>query len=111
MTDHEIYTITQSPEYAPYMKALSRLASAYIPRIRRQFAEQALEKFQNETVRRLVLAYGEEVEKLDADLLSDFKWAARYAGTENAEPYTLETSCLNHAAHYGETLKFLFDIK
>ena len=111
MTDHEIYTTTQSPEYAPYMKALCRLASVYVPRIRRQFAEQALEKFQNETVRALVLAYGEEVEKRDAELLSDFQWVARYNGTGSAECYTLETSCLNHAEHYGETLKLLFNIK
>lgn len=106
MTDHEIYAITQSPEYAPYMKALCRLASSYIPKIRRKFAEQALEKFQNETIRSLVLAYGVEIEKLDTERLSDFQWAAR----PGFSCYTLEDSCLNKAGHFAETIKFFFNI-
>lgn len=104
MTDHEKFQITQSEEYKTYIAALCRLASGYIPEIRRQLAEKALENFQNETLRRLVLAYGEEIQKLDADRLREFSWAASNPETG----YSLEDSCLNNAEHYAAAIKLFF---
>ena len=101
------YKIINSEDYKEYLKALCHLASGYVSRIRVQFAEKAYEMYQNETVRRIVLAYGEEIEKLEHDRLKDFERAARY-GACTVE--SLEDSCLNHADHYGQTLKMLFDI-
>lgn len=103
----EKITITQSEEYKNYLSALSRLAAQYVPRIRRQFAVQAFDKFQDTTVRRLVLAYGEEVKKLSEDRLRDFKFLSEHT---DADYMSLEDSCLNNAGHYGETINFLFGI-
>lgn len=107
MEDIERLRIRQSEEYKQYLAALCRLASQYVPRIRRQFAVQAFDKFQDATVRRLVLAYGEEVEKLGDDRLRDFKFLSE---NTDADYMSLEDSCLNNARHYGETINFLFGI-
>ena len=96
----------ESAEYKTYILALSRLSSIYIPEIRRKFAAKANGLFENETVRKLVLAYGEEERKLEADRASNFEFAARYPESE----YSLEDSCLNHAGSYAEAIKFFFGI-
>ena len=100
--------ITKTPEFKAYIESLCRLASGYVPRIRIQFAEKAVEKFQDETIRKLVLAYGEEMKKLDADRLRDF---ALKAETPAILAHNLEDSCLNHAKSYHDAFKFLFEIK
>lgn len=105
MTDIEKFDITHSEEYKTYIKALCRLASQYIPKIRRQFAEKAFELFQNETIRKLVLAYGIEIEKLDEDRLRDFNLAADYP---ESLAHGLEDSCLNNAGHYAQAIRLFF---
>ena len=107
MEDIERLKIRQSEEYKQYLAALCRLASQYVPRIRRQFAVQAFDKFQDTTVRRLVLAYGEEIEKLSKDRLRDFKFLAEHT---EADYMSMEDSCLAHAGQYGEAIKFLFGV-
>lgn len=105
--NEKYYELFKDPDFELYMTALCRLASGYVSRIRVQFAEKAVDMFENETVRRIVLAYGEEVEKLDHDRLRDFQHVTKYGATT---PESLGDSCLNHARHYGETIKMLFDI-
>lgn len=102
------YKITQSEEYKAYMKALCRVASKWIPSIRVQFAEKAYEKFQDETTRRIVLAYGEEIEKHDEYMLRHFMWEAE---KETPDESMLSNDILNNAGAFAETLFFLFDIK
>ena len=101
------YKITQSEEYAEYMNALCRLASGYVSRIRVQFAEKAYDMYQNETVRRIVLEYGEEIQKLDEYRQKDFAYVARYGAVT---PECLGDDVLNNAKHYEHTIKMLFDI-
>ena len=101
------YSITTSEEYKDYIKALCKLASAYVSRIRVQFAEKAYDKYQDATVRRLVLAYGEEVEKLEESRLRDFQYVAEFGATM---PDHLNDTCLNNAKHYAAAIKMLFDI-
>ena len=105
MFDSKKFEITHSPEYKEYLAALCRLASGYVPKIRRQFAEKAFEKYSDPTLRRLVLEYGKEAKKLDASRLSDFELVA-----ENPELYGhgLEDSCLNKAGSYGDAIKLFF---
>ena len=107
MMKEQDYTITRTDEYKEYLKALCRLASHYVSRIRVQFAEKAYEMYQNETVRRIVLAYGEEVEKLEKDRFRDFRFVSEYGAVT---PESLDDSCLNKARSYGDTIKMLFDI-
>lgn len=104
MEDIKKFEITQSAEYKAYIEALCHLACVYIAEIRRQFAAKAFELYGNETIRRLVLAYGEEIKKLEADRLREFKFAADYP--ESA--YSLEDSCLNNAQHYAAAIKLFF---
>ena len=104
MSENERFEITHSEEYKTYIEALCRLASQYIPEIRRQFAAKAVELFQNEAIRRLVLAYGEEGKKLEEERLREFAWAANYAESV----YSLEDSCLNNANHYAAAIKLFF---
>lgn len=106
MKEQDIH-ITTSEEYKAYIKALCRLASGYIPKIRVKFAEQAYDKYMDATTRRIVLAYGEEIEELDASRLRDFSHYAHF-GSVGTGPLT--DSCLNNAKSYGETIKMLFDI-
>lgn len=106
-TMEQDYKITSSEEYKRYMKALCRLASGYVSRIRIQFAERAYEKYQDETIRKIVLAYGEEAEKLDHARYMDFMRCSEYGAlTEDS----LNDDCLNNAGGYGKTIKFLFEI-
>ena len=106
MKEQEI-KITSSANYDLYLHALCKLSSQYVSRIRVQFAEKAYEMYQNETVRRIVFAYGEEIEKLEHDRFRDFKYTAAHGAVT---PESLEDSCLNNAKHYGNTIKMLFDI-
>ena len=107
MMKEQEYKITSSEEYQQYLWSLCKLASGYVSRIRVQFAEKAYEMYQNETIRRIVLAYGEEIEKLEHDRFRDFRHAAQYGA---CTPDSLDDSCLNNARHYGNTIKMLFDI-
>lgn len=100
--------ITQSEEYKQYLSALCHLASQYVPRIRKQFALQAFGKFQDTTVRRLVLAYGVEAAKLDESRLRDFDFLSEHP---EADYMSMEDSCIIHAGQYGEAIKLLFDIE
>jgi len=99
--------ITHSEEYKKYIEALCQLASGYVSRIRVQFAEKAYDMYQNETVRRIVLAYGDELEDLYRHRLMDFRYAADFGAVSQD---SLEDFPLNHARHYGATIKMLFDI-
>lgn len=101
------YKITRTDEYNEYLDALCRLASEYVSRIRVQFAEKAYDMYQNETVRRVVYAYGEEIAKLDEYRKRNFGYVSRYGATT---PDSLSDDCLNNANHYGQTIKMLFDI-
>ncbi len=107
MRKEQDYKITQSEEYKEYMKALCRIASGYVPRIRVQFAEKAYDKFQDATTRRIVYAYGEEIEKHDEYLLKNFMWEAE---KETPNESMLENDILNNAKSYAATIKMLFDI-
>lgn len=108
MTEIEVLRIRNSEEYNQYMKALCRLASEYVSRIRVQFAEKAFDMYQNETVRKIVLAYGEEIEDLEAHRLRDF---LRVSESGAVTEESLNDWCLNNAKHYASTIKFLFDIQ
>lgn len=110
MTDHEVLVIKHSEEYKAYLKALCRLASPYVTRIRAQYARKAFEMYQNETVRKIVLAYGEEAEDLDAHRMRDFEFIVDRPDYESAEE-TLKDWCLNKASSYAETIAFLFEIQ
>lgn len=106
--DMERFRITHTEEYKAYLKALCRMASKWVPEIRVQYARKAYEMYADETVRRIVLEYGKEVEKLDEDRLRDFRFVS-----ENPDfgPNHLEDSCLNHSGDYAQTVFMLFDIK
>lgn len=99
--------ITQSDEYKDYLQALCWLASGYVSRIRVQFAERAFEKFADPSIRRLVLAYGEEHEKLEQSRLRDFRDVSENGA---ATPEGLNDSCLNRAKSYGDAISMFFDI-
>lgn len=99
--------IINSEEYKEYLKGLCHLASQYVSRIRVQFAEKAYDMYQNETVRRIVLAYEEEYEDRESSRLKDFTFVAHYGATTEE---CLDDFCLNHASAYGQTIKMLFDI-
>ena len=107
MTYTEKMNLQKSEEYQYYMKSLCKLASTYVARIRQQFAAKAIEMYQNETVRRLVIEYGKEMETLEAHRLRDFK----YAAIDEVIMNSLEDSVLNHASDYGQTIFFLFGIE
>ena len=101
------YRITNSEEYKQYIKALCHLASGYISQIRVQFAEQAYDMYANETIRSLVLAYGEEYEKREARRLRDFSHVSQFGAVTDE---SLEDSVLNNTHEYAEAIKFLFKI-
>lgn len=109
MTDLEILEIRHSEEYKQYIAALCRWASRFVPRIRAQYARQAFDKYQDETTRRVVLAYGEEAQKLDKSRLLDFDFISEHPEWETAET-ALEDFSLNNAGKYGATLALLFNI-
>ena len=101
--------ITSSEEYQDYLKALFDLAWGYIPQIRKQFADRAYEKYQDETTRRIVLAYGKEREEAKDRIFRQFQNVSKYDDW-SSEEFNYEVSCLNMAASYGNTIKMLFDI-
>lgn len=101
------YKITQSEEYKAYIKALCTLSSQYVTRIRAQFCIKAYEMYQDKTVRRIVLAYGEEHEKLEEYRLMKFMWESE---KEEPDETFLKDDVLNKANAYGDTIKMLFDI-
>lgn len=109
MNYYEELKIKQSEEYKEYLKALCRWSSQFVTRIRAQYARKAFQMYQNETVRRIVLAYGEEAEDLDKHRLQDFDFIADHPEHETAE-VALEDWCLNKANSYGETIALLFEI-
>lgn len=106
MTDE----IRTSEEYRAYIKALSRLASKYVSDIRELLARQAFEKFQDASIRRLVLEYGKEVDALDRQRLRDFTYYAEFATEGGALVGHLEDSILNRASQYEEAIKLLFGV-
>ena len=111
MTTNEINTILHSDEYKQYMKALSRLASEYVSKVRVKFSERAFEKYQDESIRRLVLAYGREAEDLDRRRLADFTSLADHMALGLDDHHTdedLNDWPLNNANSYSEAIKFLF---
>ena len=103
----ETLKITQSEEYKSYLKSLCWIAEGYVSRIRVQCAQKAFEMYQNETVRKIVLAYGVEHEKLEERRLRDFTFASEHPSNE----YSMDDDCLNNARHYAQTIKMLFEIK
>lgn len=106
--DMERYRITHTEEYRDYLRALCRMASRWVPEIRLQYARKAYEMYANETVRRIVLEYGKEAVKLDADRLFYFELASE---NEDSDEVSVRDSCLNQAEHYAQTIFMLFDIK
>lgn len=105
--DVEVLKVIHSDDYKAYLKALCRLASGYVSRIRVRFAEKAYEMYGNETVRKLVLAYGVEAEKLDEYRLRDFRHVSEFGG---ASEESLNDDCLNRARDYGKAIWFLFGL-
>ena len=101
------WKITHSEEYHDYIKALCRLASGYVSRIRVKFAEMAFEKYKDPTIRKLVLAYGEECAKLDVVRFNDFRYVSEYGASSEER---LNDSCLINAHEYGKAIWFLFGI-
>ena len=104
---HENWELTHTEEYGKYMASLCRLASGYVSTIRVKFATRAFEKYADPTIRKLVLAYGEECEKLDKDRLSDFRFVSEHGPSTD---WALKDSCLNNAHEYGKAIWFLFGI-
>ena len=108
--EYENMKIRNSEEYAEYIKALTRWASQFVVRIRAQYAKKAFEMFKNETVRKVVLAYGKEAEELDKHRVRDFSFIAEHPNWDTAEDH-LTDWCLNKAHEYGSTISLLFDIE
>lgn len=110
--DYERMHTTQSPEYRQYLKSLARMASHWVPKIRLQYAEKAYEMYQDPTVRKIISAYQAEIDKLDDDLYRGFLNASEYPDyPDNLKLCHMETSCLNHAADYAQTIFLLFGIE
>lgn len=101
-------SITLSEEYKAYLSALSKLSSKWVTRIRLQFARKAYNCYQDETIRKLVLAYGEETKKREADRLRNFEYAAEWS--DCSEDHLEDSHCLIHDEEYGRALYLLFDI-
>lgn len=107
MADTNKFQTINSPEYQAYQEALAQLASPFVCRIRIQYAMKAYEMYQNPTVRKLVLAYGEDYEKLKKDWVRSFESVANYGVRE----YTsMEDTCLSNAKAYAKAIELLFDI-
>lgn len=107
MTNTEFYNLCDNEEFTTYLEALCHLASDYIPKIRRQFAEKAVEMYHNETVRKLVLAYSEELKDLQRRRYDDFRWIAK----DPSSDFSLNDWCLNKAKSYADAIWFLFGIE
>lgn len=110
----EILSTIQSDDYKRFTEILLHRAMTWVPRIRRQYAIKAYEMYQNPTVRKLVFAYGEEVDNLQKDLLREFRSLSEAKPTgqdpEELDFYRMEGSCLNHAGAYAQAIDLLFEI-
>ena len=102
------YTITTSEEYKEYLSALCRCSSTWVASIRVQYARKAYRMYQDETVRKLVLKYGEEAKKADAYELREFTWASEEE--DDAKADRLHGDCLNIASALAKTIHYLFEI-
>ena len=114
MTLDERIKLTHQEDYEKYIKGLAHVSERWVAHIREQFARKAVEMFKNETVRKLVLAFEDEYEKLQDDYARSFRWAANhYAVVEEDDNYnpSLETSCLNKAESYADAIWLLFGIE
>ena len=100
------YRTTSSEEYKAYLAALWRCSAHWVDKIQIQYARKAYEMYQNETVRKLVLKYGEQIAKLDEYCMDRFRYASKY---EDASP-NLHDDCLNIAGSLAQSIHFLFDI-
>ena len=99
--------IMHSEDYKDYLQALCWVSEEFVPRIRVQFAEKAFEMFADETVRKIVLACGEEYKKLKATRLRDFVSVSEHGAFSE---YSLTDDCLNHFKDYAATVYMLFEI-
>lgn len=108
MNNEQDYTITNSEEYKEYISALCRCSSQWVASIQIQYARKAYQMYQNETVRKLVLEYGRQIEKLDKTLLDQFRWACRDG--DEARETSLYGDCLNLSGSLAKTIHYLFDI-
>ena len=106
--DSLYYEASKDPQFEEYISALCNLAATYVSRIRKQFADKAVEKFQDATIRKLVLAYGEEVKKQNEYRLRQFKYEARWG--ENEANRLNDDHLLIHDQEYEKAIYFLFDI-
>lgn len=102
------YSIIRSDEYKEYLTALCKLSTKWVDKIRIQYASKAYEMYQNETVRKLVLAYGKEITKLERNELYYFEQAAR--DEDPKVSVALMRDCLNKAEAFANTIEFLFEI-
>lgn len=102
------YEASKDPQFEEYISALCNLAATYVSRIRKQFADKAVEKFQDPTIRKLVLAYGEEVKKQNEYRLQQFRSDARWRKSE-ADRLD-DDHLLIHDHEYAKAIWFLFDI-
>lgn len=102
-------SIILSEEYKQYLSALCKLSSRWVSRIRVQFANKAYNFYQDETIRKLVLAYGEEAEKREHERLREFTNAAEWLDAK--DEYLEDSHCLIHDEEYAQALYFLFEIK
>ena len=102
-----------SEEYKQYIAALADCACYYVDRIRIQFAEKAYQNYFNETIKKLVIAYGEESEKLRKQRERDFYFAVEYYDDyiKEGREVSVKDSCINKEKAYREALLLLFDIQ
>ena len=107
MYDSNRFSTVHSPEYQAYQEALAQLASKFVSRIRIQYAMKAYEMYQNPTVRKLVLAYGEDYKKLKQSWVHDFEFVAVHGIYEWT---SMEDDCLSNAGAYAKAIELLFDI-
>lgn len=102
-------SIILSEEYKQYLSALCKLSSRWVSSIRVQFANKAYNFYQDETIRKLVLAYGEEVKKREDERLRNFTNAAEWL--DPTEDFLEDSRCLIHDEEYAQALFFLFEIE
>ena len=108
-TNGQDLKITLSQEYKDYLAILSELSSCWVSRIRMQFARKAYNMYQDETIRKLVFAYGEEHKKREDERIRQFSFAAEWLDRD--DDYLRDSHCLIHDEEYRQTLYFLFEIE
>lgn len=104
----KIRAITLSDEFREYTDALCEYASNFVPEIREQFAEKAFEMYQNESVRKLVLAYGKDAEERRKNRKKYFQWACESAATGESCKYSIDLMNSALAKNYGDAIWLLF---